>query len=68
MQHDSLALLRALAERPSRTVAPSLQRLLDELVEAGLVARDGDGGWMATARGCDAIEHHRRRVSLRERR
>jgi hypothetical protein len=67
MQHDSLALLRALAERPSRTVAPSLQRLLDELVEAGLVARDGDGGWMATARGCDAIERHRRSLALHER-
>jgi hypothetical protein len=68
MQHDSLALLRALAERPSRTIAPSLQRLLEELVEAGLVARDSDGGWMATAHGCDAIESHRRSATPRDRR
>jgi hypothetical protein len=65
MQHDSLALLRALAERPSRSIAPSLRRVLDELIEAGFVARDGDGGWMATAHGCDVIESHRRSTSPR---
>lgn len=56
MLQDKLALLRTLAIRPSRTVAQSLQPLLDELVREGYVARDADAGWMTTAKGCGLIE------------
>jgi ribosomal protein S19E (S16A) len=63
MTHEKLALLRALAARPSLTVAPCLQLLLDELAKAGYVAKDQSAGWMTTAQGCELIESARRSVS-----
>jgi hypothetical protein len=57
--NEKLALLRALALRPSRTMPPALQPLLEELVKDGYVAMDGDAGWMATAKGCGLIESNR---------
>jgi hypothetical protein len=39
--HEKLALLRTLAARPSPTVAPCLQSLLEELAKAGYVATVG---------------------------
>ena len=57
--HEKLALLRTLAARPSPTVAPCLQSLLDQLVKAGYVARDQSAGWMTTALGCEFIENAR---------
>lgn len=59
MLHDKLALLRALALRPSRDVAPSLRPLVEQLATEGYVVRDGDAGWMTTVRGCDLIESSR---------
>ena len=59
MSHEKLALLRALAVRPSRTVAPSLQPVLEALTREGLLIEDEVSGWCATAEGCEAIERNR---------
>jgi len=59
MHHQKLALLRSLAMRPSQSVAPCLQPLLEELAGSGYVVRDQHAGWMTTAEGCKLIENAR---------
>ena len=61
MSHEMLGLLRALAVRPSRTVAPGLYPLLEALSREGLLVEDEASGWSATAEGCAAIERSRTR-------
>ena len=55
---ESLALLRSLAIRPSEHIAPSLQGMVGALEQAGYIARS-PSGWLATAKGCEAIERRR---------
>ena len=52
MTYEKIALLRSLATRPCRDIAPTVQRMLDELLAAGYVAHDNASGWSATAAGC----------------
>lgn len=61
MTYEKLALLRSLAARPCRSIAPSLQRLVDELRSEGYLTEDKASGWTATARGCTEIERTRPR-------
>lgn len=59
MTYEKLALLRSLATRPSRSIVPSMQPLLQQLASEGYVTEDKESGWMATARGCSLIELRR---------
>ena len=64
MSDEKIALLKSLALRPSRHVAPGVQPLVDAMVEAGC-GSFGPAGWMATAHGRALIEqdrstHHRK--------
>lgn len=59
MTYEKIALLRSLATRPCRDIAPTVQRMLDELLAAGYVAHDNASGWSATAAGCRAVESSR---------
>ena len=59
MTYEKLALLRSLAAQPSRNIAPTVQPLVDELLEAGYVANDNASGWTATAAGCRIVESTR---------
>jgi len=61
MSLEKLALLRALAARPSRTVASGLRPLLEALSNEGFAIEDQMSGWCATAEGCAAIERSRNR-------
>jgi hypothetical protein len=56
MTYEKLALLRSLAARPSRNIAPAVQPLVAELLNAGYVANDEESGWTATAAGCNLVE------------
>ena len=60
MSDEKIALLKALAMRPSQHVAPSVQPMVDAMVEAGFLTF-GPAGWMATAHGCALIEQVRAR-------
>ena len=59
MTYEKLAILRTLAARPSRSIAPDLQHLVDALSKDGYVVEDKASGWIATAEGCKAIERQR---------
>ena len=59
MTYEKIALLRSLAARPSRDIAPAIQPMLRELFNAGYVANDEASGWAATAAGCQMIESMR---------
>lgn len=54
MSEDEIALLKALAVRPTHTVVDSLQPLVDALLQAGLVSST-PSGWMATPQGCEVV-------------
>jgi hypothetical protein len=56
MRYEKLALLRSLAARPSRDIAPTVLPLVEELFNAGYVANDKESGWTATAAGCDVVQ------------
>jgi hypothetical protein len=56
MTYEKLALLRSLATRPSRDIAPAVQPLVVELLNAGYVANDEASGWTTTAAGCALVE------------
>ena len=58
MSDENIALPKALALRPSQNVAPSVQPMVDAMVEAGCLTF-GPAGWMATAHGCARIEQER---------
>jgi hypothetical protein len=64
MTYEKLALLRSLAVRPSRDIAPSVQSMVRELEEAGYVKYDQVSGWSATGEGCQLIESQRSRELL----
>jgi hypothetical protein len=66
MTYEKLAVLRALAARPSHSIAPDVQPLVDELADAGYVMQDQAAGWFATADGCRAIEGERDRLQPRQ--
>jgi hypothetical protein len=57
--YEKLAVLRSLAIRPSREIAPCLQPMIDELLKAGYIINDKESGWMATVEGCEFIERNR---------
>ena len=59
MPEQNLALLRTLAIRPVRTIAPSLEPIVIALQSAGYVIYSPDG-WIATAEGCQLIEQKRK--------
>ena len=59
MPEQNLALLRTLAIRPARTIAPSLEPIVIDLQSAGYVTSSADG-WIATAEGCELIEQKRK--------
>jgi hypothetical protein len=59
MTYEKLALLRSLAARPSRNIAPSVQHLVDALSKEGYLTEDKASGWSATAEGCTEIERNR---------
>ena len=61
MRYEKLALLKSLAVRPCRSIAPNLQRLVDELHSEGYLTEDKASGWTATAQGCTEIERTRPR-------
>ena len=65
MTYEKIALLRSLAVRPSREIAPAVQAMLDELFAAGYVVHDKASGWSATAAGCRAVEGARGAFSSR---
>ena len=58
MSDEKIALLKSLVLRPSYEIAPSLQSMVNALVEAGYVTY-GSSGWTATVEGCNAIERKR---------
>lgn len=58
MSNEQIALLRALAQRPSQSPAASVLPIFRDLVQAGYVAY-GPSGWMTTAAGCGVIERSR---------
>jgi hypothetical protein len=58
MSDENIALLKALALRPSQNVASSVQPMMDAMVEAGCLTF-GPAGWMTTAHGCALIEQVR---------
>jgi hypothetical protein len=58
MNDIELALLRALALRPMRTITPALQPVVATLREAGYVTHS-TSGWMATEKGCVTVEQLR---------
>ena len=64
MTYEKLTLLRSLAVRPSRDIAPSVESMVRELQDAGYVKSDAASGWSATAEGCQFIESHRSRELL----
>ena len=55
MPEHHLALLKSLAIRPSRTIAPNLEPIVTALHNAGYVTC-GPEGWIATAAGCSKIQ------------
>jgi hypothetical protein len=59
MPDQHLALLRTLAIRPVRTIAPNLEAIVIALQSAGYVTYSDDG-WIATAEGCELIEQKRK--------
>ena len=59
MREQNLALLRTLAIRPVRTIAPSLEPIVNALQSAGYIS-DSPDGWIATAEGCELIEQERK--------
>jgi Mn-dependent DtxR family transcriptional regulator len=59
MTYEQLALLRSLAVRPSRDIAPSIQSMVSNLQQGGYVKYDSASGWVATAEGCRLIESRR---------
>lgn len=61
MSYEELALLRSLVLRPSRSIPPSIQHLVDSLAKGGYVADDKISGWSATAEGCTLVERSRGR-------
>ncbi len=61
MTYEMLALLRSLAARPSRNIAPSVRHLVDALSKEGYLAEDEACGWTATAEGCVLLERSRPR-------
>jgi hypothetical protein len=61
---NNLAVLKSLAVRPSREIAPSVQPLVIALLEAGHVSY-GPDGWTATAQGCHALEELMARCGAR---
>jgi hypothetical protein len=62
--YEKLALLRSLAIRPSREMAPCLQPMIDELLKVGYIINDKGSGWMATVQGCEFIERNRAASSI----
>jgi hypothetical protein len=60
MSAEHIGLLKSLVLRPSHQLAPSVQPLVEAMVEAGCVSY-GVSGWAATARGCAMIAEERAR-------
>lgn len=65
MTEQNLALLKSLAIRPTRHIAPNIEHLVTALSDAGYVAY-GPDGWTATAEGCDLIERTRTTLERRQ--
>jgi hypothetical protein len=60
MPEDHLELLKALAMRPTQSVAANLEPIVSALQVAGYVTQGPEGcGWTATAVGCALIEQSR---------
>ena len=59
MTYEMISLLRSLATRPSRNIAPTVQPMADELLKAEYIANEEGSGWAATAKGCNVIENAR---------
>jgi hypothetical protein len=55
MNHDDYALLRTLAARPVTVLPPAFKLRMAALTAAGYAAHTQDG-WVATAKGCSALE------------
>ena len=55
MNHDDYALLRTLAARPITVLLPAFEARMAMLVAAGYAAETNDG-WVATPKGCSALE------------
>ena len=55
MSDQFLELLKSLAIRPSRTIAPNLEPIATALLNEGYVSC-GPDGWIATAKGCNLIQ------------
>ena len=58
MSPENLAVLKSLAIRPSQSIVPSIQPIVIGLQQAGYVT-NGPSGWIATAKGCEALERQR---------
>jgi hypothetical protein len=55
MNHDDYALLRTLAARPVTVLQPAFKLRMEALTAAGYAAHAHDG-WVATSKGCSALE------------
>lgn len=64
MAEQNLAVLKSLAIRPVRDVAPGIKPVVIALQDAGYVSH-GPDGWIATAEGCQLIERERATVDRR---
>lgn len=55
MNHDDYALLRTLAARPVTVLPPAFKARMEALTAAGYASHTHDG-WVATSKGCSALE------------
>jgi hypothetical protein len=55
MSPENLAVLKSLAIRPSKDIAPSLQPVVAGLQQAGFIT-SSPSGWSATAKGCEVLQ------------
>jgi hypothetical protein len=58
MSPEKLAVLRSLAMRPSPSLPASMLPIVVGLQQGGY-AMEGPSGWIATAKGCEALEQQR---------
>jgi hypothetical protein len=63
MSPEKVAVLRTLALSPSASIAPNLVAVVAQLESGGYVSH-GPSGWMATAKGCEAIPEPSRTVAV----
>ena len=65
MTDNELAVLRSLVLRPSQPASSMMDAIIALLHEQGYVA-PGQSGWLATEKGCLAVEQVRRSVAAVE--